>query len=147
MLLSKRKERLLLADNVIIRIWSVSIISLYVLIILIVFLLFPDVTCPAGQLYQECSSSCTQTCSDVISPDSKCNEDCIEGCACPKGMVKKDEDSNVCVAKTTCGCQVGDKLIANGGRVQKGCNTWYDCLFSSIAVIVPSLIDNSFSSL
>uniref|UniRef100_A0A7M5WZL3 Uncharacterized protein n=1 Tax=Clytia hemisphaerica TaxID=252671 RepID=A0A7M5WZL3_9CNID len=82
-----------------------------------------EVTCPVGQSYQECSSSCTHSCSDVITPDAKCNEDCIEGCACPKGMVKKDDISNVCVAKTACGCQVEDKLIANGGRVQKGCNT------------------------
>ena len=82
-----------------------------------------DVTCPAGQSYTECGSSCMSSCSDVLTGNN-CVEECVEGCSCPKGMVMSDTTGS-CVAHEKCGCLFGNKTISDGTSIKKECNTWY----------------------
>lgn len=86
-------------------------------------LFYLAVSCPVGQTYTECGSSCVSTCSDVLT-STKCVEECVEGCSCPNGTVVSDTTGN-CVPATQCGCLFGNKTIADGVQVKKDCNSWY----------------------
>ncbi|KAL9966350.1 hypothetical protein ACROYT_G024405 [Oculina patagonica] len=54
-----------------------------------------------GQTYQVCGSSCQRTCRE-ISMDLPCQEQCAEGCNCPKGRVLRED--NQCVPHSQCPC-------------------------------------------
>ncbi|KFP30561.1 von Willebrand factor, partial [Colius striatus] len=44
---------------------------------------FCPMTCPEGQVYQQCGTPCNQTCRSLSYPDEDCDELCVEGCYCP----------------------------------------------------------------
>ena len=46
---------------------------------------FVAITCPSGQVYQQCGPSCPQTCD--TNEDMDCGGGCVEGCFCPSGQV------------------------------------------------------------
>ena len=84
-----------------------------------------DYVCDSpSQVWSECGTLCTKSCSDVLSPDSTCKENtCIEGCTCPEGHVV-DESTGNCVLKSRCGCMSEGITYLNGESVKKGCNVW-----------------------
>lgn len=59
--------------------------------------------CPPGLVWQDCGSSCERTCSnlqDYKSQNISCDESqCVAGCFCPAGMIKKGDH---CVAPEKC---------------------------------------------
>ncbi|XP_014235981.1 hemocytin [Trichogramma pretiosum] len=69
------------------------------------------VSCPMDQEYQVCGSSCTRSCGDV-SLDSECEEQCVEGCNCPRGQ-SLDSKGN-CVPIAQCPCLRDGKEFAPG---------------------------------
>ncbi|XP_022908854.2 von Willebrand factor-like [Onthophagus taurus] len=69
-----------------------------------------SVTCPSGQTYQACGSSC-QTCDD-ISLSGNCVEECEGGCRCPAGQAMNYNDQCVPINQCTC--------IWNGARFSAG---------------------------
>uniref|UniRef100_A0A4W3IFQ5 von Willebrand factor n=1 Tax=Callorhinchus milii TaxID=7868 RepID=A0A4W3IFQ5_CALMI len=63
---------------------------------------FCEMTCPEGQIYQQCGSPCNQTCRSLSYPETDCTEFCLEGCYCPPNQYL-NEDGH-CVQKTECSC-------------------------------------------
>ncbi|KAF4518672.1 hypothetical protein B566_EDAN002706 [Ephemera danica] len=64
---------------------------------------FPEcvTTCPEGQSYQYCRSSCSTSCSSqAMHP--KCKTECVEGCNCPEGQ--SVDNSGKCINSTQCSC-------------------------------------------
>ncbi|XP_071324408.1 IgGFc-binding protein-like [Trachinotus anak] len=60
---------------------------------------FPS--CPAGSHYEACGTACPASCMSLDSA-KQCNEPCVEGCQCNKGLVLSGDR---CVPKSSCGCQ------------------------------------------
>lgn len=60
------------------------------------------VKCPAGQIYEECSTECFRSCSDIETLLTSCQTKCIEGCRCPKGQAL--DDHNECIPIKMCPC-------------------------------------------
>ncbi|KAM9171971.1 von Willebrand factor isoform 2-T2 [Pangshura tecta] len=66
-------------------------------------------TCPEGQIYQQCGTPCNQTCRSLSYPDVGCNEFCMEGCYCPHGQYI-DEHGD-CVPKSQCSCYYDGEIF------------------------------------
>ncbi|XP_030071430.1 von Willebrand factor [Microcaecilia unicolor] len=65
----------------------------------------PDIctmSCPEGQVYQQCGTPCNQACRSLSFPDADCKEFCIEGCYCPHGLYMNEQGE--CVEKSQCSC-------------------------------------------
>lgn len=60
------------------------------------------IKCPAGQIYEECSTECFRACLDIESSLLGCQTKCVEGCRCPKGQALNDH--NECIPITMCPC-------------------------------------------
>eukprot|EP00094_Tigriopus_californicus_P010405 TCALIF_10037-PA protein Name:"Similar to SSPO SCO-spondin (Homo sapiens)" AED:0.11 eAED:0.13 QI:68/0.47/0.38/0.83/0.58/0.61/18/0/1151 len=61
------------------------------------------ISCPMGQEFQACGTSCGLTCLDVaLNTNRTCENKCVEGCQCPEGM-KLDQKGN-CVTIQDCPC-------------------------------------------
>ncbi|XP_030394674.1 von Willebrand factor isoform X3 [Gopherus evgoodei] len=70
---------------------------------------FCSMTCPEGQIYQQCGTPCNQTCRSLSYPDVGCNEFCMEGCYCPHGQYI-DEHGD-CVPKSQCSCYYDGEIF------------------------------------
>ncbi|XP_029767525.1 von Willebrand factor [Terrapene carolina triunguis] len=70
---------------------------------------FCSMTCPEGQIYQQCGTPCNQTCRALSYPDVGCNEVCMEGCYCPHGQYI-DEHGD-CVPKSQCSCYYDGEIF------------------------------------
>ncbi|XP_051818879.1 von Willebrand factor [Antechinus flavipes] len=70
---------------------------------------FCALSCPEGQVYQQCGTPCNQTCRSLSYPDMECNEVCLEGCFCPPGLYT-DEKRN-CVPKAQCPCYYDGEIF------------------------------------
>uniref|UniRef100_A0A674KEI7 von Willebrand factor n=1 Tax=Terrapene triunguis TaxID=2587831 RepID=A0A674KEI7_9SAUR len=68
-----------------------------------------SMTCPEGQIYQQCGTPCNQTCRALSYPDVGCNEVCMEGCYCPHGQYI-DEHGD-CVPKSQCSCYYDGEIF------------------------------------
>ncbi|PIK39863.1 putative SCO-spondin-like [Apostichopus japonicus] len=79
---------------------------------------FCGVTCSGGQVYQECGSTCGQTCRDLSIQCSE-TDDCVEGCNCPTGTVLDDEGN--CIRPAECPCQHDDKSYMAGTVIDELC--------------------------
>ncbi|XP_076029577.1 hemocytin-like isoform X2 [Oratosquilla oratoria] len=90
--------------------------------------------CMNGEEYQTCSSACVTTCRDINLKGenlegTKCQERCVEGCACPEGMVKNDEGQ--CILKEECPCIYHDREFSNGYQLlQKTLGVVQNCICS-----------------
>uniref|UniRef100_A0A8C6E4J9 von Willebrand factor n=1 Tax=Moschus moschiferus TaxID=68415 RepID=A0A8C6E4J9_MOSMO len=63
---------------------------------------FCALSCPHGQVYQQCGTPCNLTCRSLSHPDEECTEVCLEGCFCPPGLFLDETGS--CVPKAQCPC-------------------------------------------
>ncbi|NXC45571.1 VWF factor, partial [Penelope pileata] len=70
---------------------------------------FCPMTCPEGQIYQQCGTPCNQTCRSLSYPDEDCDEFCVEGCYCPSGHYL--DESEECVPKTQCSCYYDGEIF------------------------------------
>lgn len=67
-----------------------------------VFAFILAITCPAGQVYEECSDKCYRSCADIDSMPSTCHTKCVEGCRCPDGEAL--DENNECIPIGLCPC-------------------------------------------
>uniref|UniRef100_A0A670HY20 von Willebrand factor n=1 Tax=Podarcis muralis TaxID=64176 RepID=A0A670HY20_PODMU len=70
---------------------------------------FCALSCPEGQIYQQCGSPCNQTCRSLSYPDTNCNEFCMEGCYCPAGLFLDQQGD--CVQKSQCSCYYDGEIF------------------------------------
>lgn len=70
---------------------------------------FCSMTCPEGQIYQQCGTLCNQTCRSLSYPDENCDEFCMEGCYCPPGHYL--DESEKCVPKSQCSCYYDGEIF------------------------------------
>ncbi|XP_019371542.1 PREDICTED: von Willebrand factor isoform X1 [Gavialis gangeticus] len=68
-----------------------------------------SMSCPEGQVYQQCGTPCNQTCRSLSYPDADCNDFCMEGCYCPPGQYI-DEHGD-CVPKSQCSCYYDGEIF------------------------------------
>ncbi|XP_057634691.1 mucin-5AC [Chionomys nivalis] len=76
--------------------------------------------CPLNMQHQECGSPCVDTCSNP-QHSQVCEDHCIAGCFCPKGMVLDDINQTGCVPVSQCAC------LYNGTSYAPGTNYSTDC--------------------
>ncbi|CAH2325671.1 otogelin [Pelobates cultripes] len=79
------------------------------------------ILCEDTMEYGTCVSTCGQTCQALSMPEA-CDEDCVEGCACPKGMFL-DIRTDRCVERSECPCYFqgidyhpGENIITSLGK-------------------------------
>ncbi|NXG40751.1 MUC6 protein, partial [Psilopogon haemacephalus] len=78
-------------------------------------------TCSANQIYEECGSPCTKTCSN---PEYSCSSHCTYGCFCPEGTVLDDISKNrTCVHVEQCPCLLNGQIYAPGETMTAACRT------------------------
>lgn len=70
---------------------------------------FCALSCPEGQIYQQCGSPCNQTCRSLSYPDAHCNDLCMEGCYCPVGLYLDQQGD--CVSKSECSCYYDGEIF------------------------------------
>ncbi|XP_020641434.3 von Willebrand factor [Pogona vitticeps] len=70
---------------------------------------FCALSCPNGQVYQQCGIPCNQTCRSLSYPDTDCNEFCMEGCFCPSGLYRDEQGD--CVPKSQCSCYYDGEIF------------------------------------
>ncbi|XP_062990456.1 von Willebrand factor isoform X2 [Elgaria multicarinata webbii] len=70
---------------------------------------FCALSCPEGQIYQQCGSPCNQTCRSLSYPDADCNEVCLEGCYCPVGLYLDEQGD--CLPKSQCSCYYDGEIF------------------------------------
>uniref|UniRef100_A0A8D0LCC8 von Willebrand factor n=1 Tax=Sphenodon punctatus TaxID=8508 RepID=A0A8D0LCC8_SPHPU len=70
---------------------------------------FCAMSCPEGQLYQQCGTPCNQTCRSLSYPNADCNELCMEGCYCPPGLYVDERGD--CVPKLQCSCYYDGEIF------------------------------------
>uniref|UniRef100_UPI00398F30FB von Willebrand factor n=1 Tax=Pristiophorus japonicus TaxID=55135 RepID=UPI00398F30FB len=69
---------------------------------------FCPMTCPEGQIYEQCGTPCNQTCRSLSNPDWDCTEFCLEGCYCPTNQYANEDGQ--CVPKAACSCYFNDEI-------------------------------------
>ena len=75
-----------------------------------------QVSCPAGQVWQECGSACRQSCGTFGQTKQECKDMCVSGCQCPEGYVFNY--SNQCVPVEQCQCLFNGKFYkAESSRI------------------------------
>ncbi|KAM3920269.1 mucin-6 [Leptodactylus fuscus] len=82
--------------------------------------LCPLDTCPSNQIYDECASPCSPTCSI---PQYTCNSHCVYGCFCPPGTVLDDLSRNfTCVSVSDCPCFYNGQVYSPGEQISTECS-------------------------
>lgn len=103
------------------------------------------IKCPYPQVYEECGDSCVRSCSDLrLKSTQTCRNTCVSGCRCPVGHVL--DDSNKCVATTSCPCVHEGEQFHAGHKIArpsiKGTDLWWvTLLLMSIALIIIILLN------
>ncbi|XP_063800261.1 mucin-6 [Pseudophryne corroboree] len=83
--------------------------------------LCPLDTCLSNQVYEECASPCSPTCSN---PQYTCNSHCVHGCFCPPGTVLDDlSKNNTCVPVSDCPCFFNGKIYSPGDHIRTDCSS------------------------
>ncbi|XP_040264825.1 mucin-6-like [Bufo bufo] len=82
--------------------------------------LCPLDTCLSNQIYEECASPCSPTCSN---PQYTCNSHCVYGCFCPQGTVLDDLSKNfTCVSVSDCPCFYNGQVYSPGDHISTECS-------------------------
>ncbi|XP_072418254.1 von Willebrand factor [Chiloscyllium punctatum] len=69
---------------------------------------FCEMTCPDGQIYEQCGTPCNQSCRSLSNPDEDCTEFCVEGCYCPPNHFANEDGK--CVPKSKCSCYFNGEI-------------------------------------
>lgn len=73
--------------------------------------------------YRECGSPCADTCSN-LEHSQLCEDHCVAGCFCPKGMVFDDINQTGCVPVSQCPCVYNGVTYAPGAVYSTDCTNW-----------------------
>ncbi|KAK7926066.1 hypothetical protein WMY93_008376 [Mugilogobius chulae] len=65
--------------------------------------------CPENSHFEECTTACPLTCSNLDEPEEPCPLPCQEGCQCEDGFALMD---GLCVARRDCGCMSHGRHLA-----------------------------------
>uniref|UniRef100_A0A3Q3JEZ7 Tectorin alpha n=1 Tax=Monopterus albus TaxID=43700 RepID=A0A3Q3JEZ7_MONAL len=65
--------------------------------------------CPENSHFDECTSACPLTCSNLDEPEEPCPLPCQEGCQCEEGFALRD---GLCVLRSDCGCMSHRRQLA-----------------------------------
>nr|XP_032805325.1 mucin-6-like [Petromyzon marinus] len=76
--------------------------------------------CPGDLVYEECGSTCPQTCANPFQP--MC-QGCVPGCFCPPDSVLTVSNGTTCVFLSDCNCTLNGDVYAPGAISQQGCRS------------------------
>ncbi|XP_032805326.2 mucin-5B-like isoform X2 [Petromyzon marinus] len=76
--------------------------------------------CPGDLVYEECGSTCPQTCANPFQP--MC-QGCVPGCFCPPDSVLTVRNGTTCVFLSDCNCTLNGDVYAPGAISQQGCRS------------------------
>ncbi|XP_078453023.1 mucin-2-like [Lampetra planeri] len=76
--------------------------------------------CPGDLVYEECGSTCPQTCANPFQP--MC-QGCVPGCFCPPGSVLNVSNGTTCVLLSECNCTLNGNAYSPGAISQQGCRS------------------------
>ncbi|TNN00100.1 hypothetical protein fugu_011346 [Takifugu bimaculatus] len=76
--------------------------------------------CPFNMQYNECGTSCPETCSHPQSSQT-CTTHCVDGCFCPAGTVFDDVGRRGCVPRSECPCSHNGRLYSQGESFSRTC--------------------------
>lgn len=83
--------------------------------------LFSSITtalpCPENSHFDECTTACPLTCTNLDEPEELCPLPCQEGCQCEEGFALRD---GLCVARHDCGC------LSHGRQLATNQTFWSD---------------------
>ncbi|KAM8834963.1 alpha-tectorin [Synchiropus picturatus] len=65
--------------------------------------------CPENSHFDECTTACPLTCSNLDEPEAPCPLPCQEGCQCEHGFALRD---GLCISRSDCGCTSQGRLLA-----------------------------------
>uniref|UniRef100_A0A3Q2CMV0 Tectorin alpha n=1 Tax=Cyprinodon variegatus TaxID=28743 RepID=A0A3Q2CMV0_CYPVA len=65
--------------------------------------------CPENSHFEECTTACPLTCTNLDELEEPCPLPCEEGCQCEEGFVLRD---GLCVARSDCGCMYHGHQVA-----------------------------------
>ncbi|XP_010074435.1 PREDICTED: mucin-5AC-like, partial [Pterocles gutturalis] len=78
--------------------------------------------CPFNMQYQECGSSCSDTCSNP-ERSALCEDHCTDGCVCPPGMIFDDINGSGCIPRNECHCTYEGETYAPGASFSSKCRS------------------------
>ncbi|NXX53565.1 MUC5A protein, partial [Scopus umbretta] len=82
--------------------------------------------CPYNMQYQECSSPCADTCTN-LERSQFCEEHCMDGCFCPPGKflwsVFDDINNSGCIPHQQCSCIYNGTIYATGTSFTAQCRS------------------------
>ncbi|KAI7792293.1 SCO-spondin [Triplophysa rosa] len=82
---------------------------------------FCERTCPSGQVFSDCVSSCPPSCSSRLPPASgQCRDECVGGCECPQGLYLH---AGQCWRRDDCPCFYRRRTYGTGDTITQKCNT------------------------
>ncbi|XP_060080481.1 mucin-2-like [Ylistrum balloti] len=79
-------------------------------------------SCPDGLVYNECSSPCPRSCSNIfadLSESCSTKGPCVSGCECPVGTILQD---GKCVSPDECKCNYNKEYYSPGDVIKRDCN-------------------------
>uniref|UniRef100_A0A673BWA8 TIL domain-containing protein n=1 Tax=Sphaeramia orbicularis TaxID=375764 RepID=A0A673BWA8_9TELE len=71
--------------------------------------------CPSNMEFQECTSSCPDSCSNPQASHT-CDDHCLDRCSCPAG--------NTHAAAASCPCVHNSKVYQSGEGYSYNCRSW-----------------------
>ncbi|KPP59383.1 SCO-spondin-like, partial [Scleropages formosus] len=78
-------------------------------------------TCPQGQVFSDCVTSCPPSCSSPLPPGhGQCREECVGGCECPPGLFLH---WGTCLSREDCPCFHRRHTYHPGDTIKQRCNT------------------------
>uniref|UniRef100_A0A3B4AI01 VWFD domain-containing protein n=1 Tax=Periophthalmus magnuspinnatus TaxID=409849 RepID=A0A3B4AI01_9GOBI len=81
---------------------------------------FCNVQCPFNMEFQECSSSCPDTCSNPEASQT-CGSHCLDLCSCPPGTIYDDISNSGCIPVISCPCMHNGKVYQYGESYSYQC--------------------------
>lgn len=97
-----------------------SIVAVYYLSLLILYICISAMTCTGGRIYKTCGPKVAATCSADNSVRTLEDTDCEEGCFCPESTVLHE---GKCITMEECPCTLRGKLFKPGATIPKDCNS------------------------
>ncbi|XP_022910513.2 von Willebrand factor-like [Onthophagus taurus] len=92
--------------------------------------------CGLNQVWDDCGSNCVDYCNKEVDPNEVCTLECVPGCYCASGFIKKAVDSDECVTEENCPAPCGHNKIYRecGSMCPKYCGQPDDIFCPAVCV-------------
>ena len=87
----------------------------------LLFYVYIAVNCTNGMVYEPCGSACPRTCANQGSSKFRCQDQCVDGCHCPRGTVFQN---GRCYKLEECPCEHNKIWHKALTRIPVDCNDW-----------------------